>query len=288
MPTVHLSPILNNTQFDDNGVMLNGGKIYTYIAGTTTALSTYTTSAGTVAQTNPIILNSRGEVDDLIWLAAGSTYKFVLKDSTDTLIRTMDNIVGVGDTSVPTFSEWVLSASTATYIGGTSFSVPGDQTATLTVQRRIKATVSGGEYYGTITTAVFAAGVTTCTMVNDSIALDAGLSAFYYGFMDPQHGSLSLALGTGLVQTFADPADIPLPGNGRIKLGTATSAGTTGTVSFAPAFTGGCLGAFPVDIEGTPAAIRSFGVSSYTAAGFSWAASSAPGTFSWIAVGYDA
>ena len=33
---------------DNNGLPLSGGKIYTYIAGTTTPLATYTTNLGTV------------------------------------------------------------------------------------------------------------------------------------------------------------------------------------------------------------------------------------------------
>lgn len=83
--------------FDNNGVILTGGKIYSYTAGTTTPAATYTTSAGTTAHTNPIILNSAGRVPGgEIWLQMGSNYKFVLKDSNDVLIATYDNIYGSG------------------------------------------------------------------------------------------------------------------------------------------------------------------------------------------------
>jgi hypothetical protein len=58
--------------FDNNGVPLAGGLIYTYAAGTTTPQATYTTSAGTIAHTNPIVLNSAGRVPGgEIWLAVG-------------------------------------------------------------------------------------------------------------------------------------------------------------------------------------------------------------------------
>jgi hypothetical protein len=80
--------------FDDNGIPLAGGKIYTYYAGTTTPLATYTTSSGTVAHTNPIILNAAGRVPagGEIWLTTGIGYKFIVKTSTEVLIATLDNI----------------------------------------------------------------------------------------------------------------------------------------------------------------------------------------------------
>lgn len=83
--------------FDNNGSPLTGGKIYTYLAGTTTPQATYTSSLGTVAHTNPIILDSAGRVPSgEIWLVMGSVYKFVLKTSVDVTIATYDNIYGSG------------------------------------------------------------------------------------------------------------------------------------------------------------------------------------------------
>lgn len=82
--------------FDDNGIPLSGGKLFTYAAGTTTPQVSYTTSAGNVAHSNPIILNSAGRVpNNEIWLTAQS-YKFVLTDSNNVLIATYDNIIGSG------------------------------------------------------------------------------------------------------------------------------------------------------------------------------------------------
>ena len=82
--------------FNDSGVILSGGKLYTYAAGTTTPKATYTSSSGNTAHTNPIILNSAGRVPGgEIWLLA-STYKFALYTSTDVLIATYDNIFGIG------------------------------------------------------------------------------------------------------------------------------------------------------------------------------------------------
>jgi hypothetical protein len=77
--------------FDNNGNPLAGGKIYTYVAGTTTPATTYASSTGT-ANANPIVLDSAGRTPAQIWLTSGSSYKFVLKTSTDSTIKTDDNI----------------------------------------------------------------------------------------------------------------------------------------------------------------------------------------------------
>ncbi len=82
--------------FTDDGVPLAGGLIYSYQAGTTTPKVTYTSSAGNIAHTNPIILNSAGRVPSgEIWLTAGS-YKFLLATSTNVTIATYDNVFSAG------------------------------------------------------------------------------------------------------------------------------------------------------------------------------------------------
>lgn len=83
--------------FTDDGTPLAGGLVYSYAAGTTTPQTTYTTSAGNVANPNPIVLDAAGRVPNEIWLTAGQTYKFVVTDSTATLIGTYDNIPGAND-----------------------------------------------------------------------------------------------------------------------------------------------------------------------------------------------
>ena len=83
--------------FNNDGTVLAGGKIYTYAAGTSTPVATYTTSAGNIAHANPIILDSAGRVPGgEIWLSFGVSYKFVIRDSNNVLIGTFDNIAGSG------------------------------------------------------------------------------------------------------------------------------------------------------------------------------------------------
>lgn len=96
---VFLSPVggVAAQFFDNNGAPLTGGKLYTYAAGTTTPVATYTNSTGATAHTNPIILDSAGRVPSgEIWLTANTAYKFIIRTSADVLIGTYDNIFGAG------------------------------------------------------------------------------------------------------------------------------------------------------------------------------------------------
>jgi len=98
---VFLSPVggVAAQFFTNSGVPLSGGKLYTYAAGTTTPKTSYTSSSGATSHTNPIILDSAGRVPGgEIWITA-PPYKFVLNTSTDVLIATYDNVLGIGAAS---------------------------------------------------------------------------------------------------------------------------------------------------------------------------------------------
>lgn len=83
--------------FDNNGVPLAGGLIYTYLAGTSTSTATYTTNTGLIAHANPIVLDAAGRVPGgEIWLTTGTNYKFVLYTAASVLIASYDNVSGNG------------------------------------------------------------------------------------------------------------------------------------------------------------------------------------------------
>ena len=84
---------------DNNGNVLELGKVYTYIVGTSEDKATYTTQAGTVEHTNPIILDAYGRAE--IWW--DGTYKISLTDKNDNVIPgyPLDNY-GVGEEPVVT------------------------------------------------------------------------------------------------------------------------------------------------------------------------------------------
>jgi len=93
---VNLSPIGNGFQFfTTTGQPLAGGLIYTYQAGSSTPLATYTDNTGNTANANPIVLGTDGRPSSEIWLTYGYNYKFVLKDSGGTTIQTYDNLYGI-------------------------------------------------------------------------------------------------------------------------------------------------------------------------------------------------
>lgn len=83
--------------FDNNGVPLSGGKLYVYQAGTTTPVVTFTSAAGNIQNSNPVVLNSSGRTPQQIWLTEGALYKFVLEDSNNVPIWTNDNIPAIND-----------------------------------------------------------------------------------------------------------------------------------------------------------------------------------------------
>lgn len=103
-------------QFSDaNGAPLTGGLIYTYLSGTTTPVTTYTTRDGTTNNTNPIVLDAAGRTPNEIWLDGGVLYKFILKTSAFVQIGSYDDIPAINDTT--TFSNLITVAGTNTLTG---------------------------------------------------------------------------------------------------------------------------------------------------------------------------
>jgi len=116
-----LTPTPKQQFFDANGNPLVAGKVYTYAGGTTTPIATFTDQAGGTANTNPIILDSRGMAN--IWLQPTIAYKFLITDSNDVTQYTTDNILvpvdnlsfssppPIGDVSPNTGAFTTLSAT---------------------------------------------------------------------------------------------------------------------------------------------------------------------------------
>lgn len=107
------------------GVPLVGGKLYTYDAGTSTPRTTYQDSAGTTPNTNPVILDARGEAT-VFW---SGSYKVILKDSADVTIWTVDGISGSINLSDPLSVHGTLSVSN----GGTSSTTPASARTALEI-----------------------------------------------------------------------------------------------------------------------------------------------------------
>ena len=118
---VGVVPINPKQQFTDaNGVPLSGGSVTVYLAGTTTEATTYQDRSLLSANTNPVILNARGECT--IWADSAYTYKYVVKDSSGVTIYTEDNIPGAADTgaAADAAEDWAIKTSAA--VEGSNFS----------------------------------------------------------------------------------------------------------------------------------------------------------------------
>lgn len=187
--------------FDSNGNPLAGGTLEFYEAGTANPKAVYGDGNGAVSLGTTVTLDSVGRAK--IWL--DGYYKVILKNSLGTTIWTEDNVSSAyspAASSAPTMSEWQLQDDVLTYIGATSFSVPGDQTLVYTIGRRIKATVTAGTIYGTITNVAAAGGpiVTTVTVLWDlAFALDAGLSDVWTGIISPIYSGTPYQVPLGAI-----------------------------------------------------------------------------------------
>ena len=77
--------------FDNNGNVLAGGLLYTYAAGTTTPLATYTDSTGGTPNANPVVLDSGGRAE--VWFTQATGYKVIAKTSAGVTLETVDGII---------------------------------------------------------------------------------------------------------------------------------------------------------------------------------------------------
>jgi hypothetical protein len=190
---VNLSPVGGAAAqfFTNTGAVLTGGKLFTYLAGTTTPAITYTTSAGNVARTNPIILDAAGRVPGSgeIWLTSNIVYKFVLTDSNDVLIGTYDNI----STQVST------DASLVTYTPA------GTGAVTTTVQAKLRQTVSVKDF-----------GAVGNGIANDTVAFTNAIAASNAIYV-PQGTYLvdgSFNISNKFIYGDGDASTLQLSGNG--------------------------------------------------------------------------
>jgi hypothetical protein len=117
--------------FDNAGRPAAGYKLHTYLSGTTTPATTWQDQAATIANTNPITLDSRGEC--LLWLDDNQEYTLVLKTATGATIWT------VNDVSAAAASAALSSPGGAALVGYLS---AGDGAVATTMQDKLREFVS--------------------------------------------------------------------------------------------------------------------------------------------------
>lgn len=169
--------------FDNNGNPLAGGKVYTYVSGTSTPLITWADAAGAANNTNPVILDSRGEAN--IFCLPGRSYRFTVTDANDAVIETEDTIVGVSGAPLTVFTAVAdggtiaLSANvvsvntTATTLASVNITVPstgivtGDTVKCGSAGAITTLSFSGATVVGAPTTL---AAASSFTLVYDSVS----------------------------------------------------------------------------------------------------------------------
>jgi polygalacturonase len=174
--------------FDNSGKVLTGGKIYSYQAGTTTPIATYTTEAANVAHPNPIILDASGRVPSggQIWLKEGDItyYKFVLQTTNDVLIATYDFVPGTYSAS--DFANTTDPAKGDALVGFRQSNSSGNLTGATgrTVHQKLQESVSVKDF-----------GATGDGVTDDTAAIQAAVTASI-------GNALYVPSGTYLISTF--------------------------------------------------------------------------------------
>ena len=91
-----VAPVPRQRFFDANGLPLSGGKVCTYLAGTTTPATTYSDKLLTVAQANPIVLDAGGSMTSA-WYWQPISYKVTVltaaSTTTDCVTGTLSSIM---------------------------------------------------------------------------------------------------------------------------------------------------------------------------------------------------
>jgi hypothetical protein len=118
---------------DSSGEPLAGGKVHTYEAGTSTPKAVYTDASLTVAETNPVVLDSLGRA---LVFGAG-TYRFVVTDADNVIVATYDGLTFGNDsayyyagTAAGTADDILLTLPIGQYVEGLRVVFVADATNT--------------------------------------------------------------------------------------------------------------------------------------------------------------
>jgi len=189
---------------DNSGNPLSSGKLYSYLAGTSTPAATYSDSDLTTPNANPTILDAGGRAS--VYLSATS-YKFVLKSSADATIYTQDNVISSApynvDLDVPITAGEALTSGQAIYIS--------DGTGARTAGRWYLTDSDTAAYStlpitGFVTTDV-ASGVTGSVRLLGRATVPGALSVGSTYYLSGTPGALSTSAGTfAKVMGIADSA----------------------------------------------------------------------------------
>lgn len=157
--------------FDANGDPLPGGKVFSFIAGTSTPKATFTDSTAATPNANPTILDANGEAD--IWLVGN--YKIELRDADDVVQWVVDN---VKETLTSVGGAFTLVSSSPTVNSPTQFELTGDFTTDFFANQRIRFETSSTTVHTRVTSANFSGGITTVNTESGDISVGTPTGVF--------------------------------------------------------------------------------------------------------------
>lgn len=154
--------------WDNDGSLLSGGKVYIYLAGTTTATSSFTDATGSTANTWPVILDAKGEAS--IWTSG--LVKIDVKNSSDVQV-TGYPVDYVGEEVSATSKGYPINLNGNFQIAqaGTSFAAPA--TGAYDLDGWMQFNTSAAVYtvtQGTGSASYKLARITTITTADASVA----------------------------------------------------------------------------------------------------------------------
>lgn len=204
MPTVFLSPIFNAFNVASTGWLpLEGGKIYTFLAGTDTPYATWTTADGNVENSNPIELGVDGRPPHEIWIEQGVALLFQLHDADDNLIDSYDDISGINDVDAEIPTPTIIiqdegtpqgSAHTLNFVGGSVSAGVSGSVGTITV-----TSASGTLVAGDIVAS--AARTRSGALICDGTAVSRATYSSLFAAIVPSLGTFTVTIATPAVFT---------------------------------------------------------------------------------------
>jgi hypothetical protein len=234
--------------FTDQGIVLAGGTVSTFTAGTSTPTPTYTDSTLGVSNGTVITLTSAGRLPASCWVAAGTTIKMVLKDSGGNTIAngTIDNLPAVSDPSAVfplTAPEIAASVTPSNFSApaGPSWSYISRYAGSLATA----LTVAGGNNFSIFIDSLITVGTnatvpSTCSLVfigAGSISVSGGVTLTINGAVEGNLTYVNTFLGAGTTTISATSAvylanKMTVPGSAATPANAIGNSGTSFTVDW--------------------------------------------------------
>lgn len=220
MPTVRISPLTEAQYFDNNGDPLSGGKLFFYQGGSfSVQKTTYSDSAGTIPNANPIVLDSSGRPTVSAFMVVDELYnvQLTLADGT-TVLNSWANVQvsmtggggggGGGTPALPNNSIQYNNSgafggsSTLTYVPTTQTISVGDSVTNVTTIAGTTATIAVSQSTRDITLLPGASGAYVVVgstaedgLIEGTVGQDLYLTSDQFLYLESANQDVIMSLG---------------------------------------------------------------------------------------------